>query len=842
MQPGTTVGPYEVRSHLGDGGMGSVWLAEDTRLHRRVALKTLHAAKTTDVAGRDRLRREARAAAINHPHIATVYDVLEINDEVVIVFEFVEGRTLAQEIAGALPIERVLAIGVQLAKALVAAHSQGVVHRDLKPSNVIVGPDGDIKVLDFGVARLLPMGTTSISGETVTAGGFAGTPAYAAPEQLLSSAVDERADLYALGVMLFEMSTGRRPFAGHDPVALATAKLASAAPSVSSTGTLLPPAFDALVARLLERQPADRPSSASEVLGALRTVSGESSTTSLPRVQRPVRWIAAAALLATIVAAAVFTIGLPSRATPEDRDTAQPVVAVMPLRNTSGDPSQDYLASGLAESLIANLASSRTLTVLSRSAIADALTTNPDGLKATNALGANVVVEGSLQRSGDQLRINVNVIKGDRTIWGGTFDGTAGRVFDLQTRMALAVGEALAAKPPGGTTPSTTKASAQEAYWRGRAFLDRRDVQGNVDAALSAFSESIQEDSNFALGHAGLGRAYWIKYAETRDAQYARLSVESGRRASALDADEPEVLNALAVSLDGTGQRDEAITLWRQAIELRPTFDDARRQLANVLASQGQMDAAVSEFQRAIALRPNFWGGYSDLGLALFRAGRYDEAAAAFEQVVKLQPDSYLGFQQLGSIYQAKGATEQAVAAYEQSIGIRPSFGAYSNLGTLQYTKGRYADAVTNYQRAIALRPTSALLYRNLGDAQRRLEARAEALESYRKAVQLVTTELTINPSNARSRAALAVYLMKAEQAAKALAEIRKALELSPEDVQVRLRAAVVHALAGRRAEALSEIQAAVERGYSTAAIRDEEDFSTLAQDPGFQQLIATSK
>ena len=245
MQPGSAVGPYVVRRHLGDGGMGSVWLAEDVRLHRLVALKTLRASQGSDSTARERLMREARAAAaLNHGNIATVHDVLEIDGDITIVFEYVDGNTLATVLRdGPWPFDRVVRCGIQLARALAAAHAHGVVHRDLKPSNVIVGGDGEIKVLDFGIARLLSHGTTvTTSGETSTGGGFVGTPAYAAPEQMVSSAVDERADLYALGVILFELCTGHRPFPGHDAASLASAKLAGEAPSVSSSTAMIPPA------------------------------------------------------------------------------------------------------------------------------------------------------------------------------------------------------------------------------------------------------------------------------------------------------------------------------------------------------------------------------------------------------------------------------------------------------------------------------------------------------------------------------------------------------------------------------------------------------------------------
>ena len=839
MQVGTAIGPYVVRRHLGDGGMGSVWLAEDTRLHRLVALKTLRGSQGSDAIARERLMREARAAAaLNHPHIAAVHDVLDSDGAVTIVFEYVDGVTLAVAMRdGRWPFDRVAACGIQLAKALAAAHAQGVVHRDLKPANVIVGRDGDVKVLDFGIARLLSQGTTvTASGETLTAPGFVGTPAYAAPEQMVSAAVDERADLYALGVILFELATGRRPFAGHDAVSLASAKLGGDAPRVSATDALIPAAFDSLVSRLLARDPFNRPATANEVVTALRAIIGESGTGELPRRSNWRRWSVAAALLTATIIAAVISIGRPR---PRPPQTGTPVVAVLPLRNTSGDPSKDFLAAGLSESLISSLAASPSLIVLSRVAVADAVKDDASIARAVPALGATYVIDGSVQQSGNALRVAVNLVRADQSIaWGRTFDGTFDRVFDLQTRMALAVGEAMSVKPPPATaaTPATDT-RALEAYWRGRAFLDRWDVQGNVDAAIAALTEAIGEQPDFALAHAAMGTAYWRKYSSTRDQQHARMAVEAGSKAAELQPDLPEVRLALAGSLAGTGRADDALVELRKALALRPTFDDAQRMLGVVLASQGKIDEAVQEFEKAIALRPKFWGGYNDLGFALFTAGRHEQAAKAYEQVVALQPDSYIGFQQLGTSYQALGDSKKAIDAYERSIAIRPNFGVYSNLGVLHHSAGDYQQAIDAYQLAIGLRPNAAVLYRNLGDSFTRAGRSNEARTAYLKAVQLAEKDLEVNPNDPRRLASLAVFLVKAGRPDAALRRMARARELNPQDGQVLFRSAVVHALMGRSDAALNDIASAIDRGYSVRAIQEEEDFTSLRSSRRFVDL-----
>ena len=268
--------------------MGVVWLADDSRLHRKVALKTVKTADADTSEGRQRLMREARAAAaLNHPHIATVHDVLDIDGQVIVVMEYVEGDTLAARMQrGPMSVTEVIEISWQLADALAAAHAQGVIHRDLKPSNVVLSPDGRAKVLDFGIARLVPAGADMSASVPGTIGvGLVGTPGYAAPEQYLSRNVDGRADLYALGVMIYEMITGRRPFPGTDAVLLATAVLRDDAPPLTASGMWVPPTLEALVARLLQRDPNKRPSSGDEVLVELSPVR---DTESSPLARRTV--------------------------------------------------------------------------------------------------------------------------------------------------------------------------------------------------------------------------------------------------------------------------------------------------------------------------------------------------------------------------------------------------------------------------------------------------------------------------------------------------------------------------------------------------------------------------
>jgi serine/threonine-protein kinase len=841
---GASIGPYRILRHLGSGGMGAVWLAEDTRLNRQVALKMVRPADADDAAARARLMREARAAAaLNHPHIATVHDVLEADGQIVIVFEYVEGETLHARIGrGPIPAPEAVEIAMQIAKALVAAHAQGIVHRDLKPANVIIGAGGHLKVLDFGIARMLAVGTTQSAPGSPSSSvvGFIGTAAYAAPEQMVSGNVDERADLYALGVVLFEMIGGQRPFLGHDVIELASSKLGQEAPPLSSTGELVPPALDGLVASLLSRDRDERTASATDVLSQLQAIR-ELLTRSGPSVRGILATIAAAVLLLVLSGTGIWQL---RQFTNSDAVPTAPVVAVLPLANASGDPSKDFVAAGIAESLISSLASLPSVTVLSRASVAEARSRVRDEAALAKDLGASYLVNGSVQESGGTLKISLNLVKPDRTVaWGDSVEGAFDRIFDLQSQLASALTSALAVRVSARElerikSQPTTNPDALSAYWRGKALLERADIKGNVDAAIGAFEEALRLDSRFALAHAGLGQAYRQHYVVTLDPSWAQRAVESASDALRLEPNRPEVRYVLALTLAGAGRHDEAIEELHRALALQPNYEDARRRLGLVLAEKGQVDAAIVEFRKAIALRPTSSSAYSTMGFALLQASRYQEAAEAFEEMVRVAPDNFAGYQQLGTAYQFLGDTDRALENYRKAIAIRPSAPAYSNIGTLLLQKRDFGGAVDAYEQAIKIRPNSATTHRNLGDALSGLNRVSEARAAYLEAIRLFEIDLKVNPRDARNLVLLAVASQKTGRPDIARKYVQAALAIAPENADVLYRAATVSALAGETTTALDYLDLAIKRGYSRSFASQDDDLSVIRSNERFQALI----
>ncbi len=832
---GTTIGPYRILRELGHGGMGTVLLAEDTRLGRHVALKTVSGPQAGTAGGRAQLLDEARAAAaLTHPAIAAVHDVIEHDGAVAIVFELVEGETLAARLAkGPLSEDQALAIAVQIADALAVAHAHRVLHRDLKPANVMLAPGGVVKILDFGIARFRPPGASAPAGGDDS---FAGTPGYVPPEQWLGKPVDERADLYALGVVLFEMLTGKRPFPEREPFTLAIASIDRIARRVSSLRPDVSPGVDRLVARLLAGDPALRPPRARVVADELRTLQAP------PAPPDAMPWTRVAAVAALIVA--LGAAGMWWALRPVRLDVRNPVVAVLPLANATGDTANDYLAAGVADSLVTSLASLPTVTTLSRAVVDESRRRQTSPADVARDLGATFVVDGTVQQAGDQLRLSISLVRPDGTVaWAEAVEGRARDLFQMQARLAGAFGDALrvqmtAADQTRLETPPTSNANALDAYWRGRALLDRRDTPGNLPRAETAFNEALRLDARFVDAYAALGETYWELYRMSRDTQWVDRAVQASSNAVKLAPDVAAVRLSLGITLTNSGRNSEAVQELQRVLAARPNDDEARRFLGMALAALGRLDEAVAEWRKALAARPNNWQALSEMGRALFQGARYADAEQAYRELVDLRPDNVIGYQGLGTVLQQQGRDDEALQYYERARTITPASQVLSNIGTLYYRRGDYARAAEAYRQALVGRPNSAPTHRNLGDSLLRLGRRDEALEAYRRAVTLAQDDLRVNPSDVVGLASLAVYLQKAGDDAAARRYLADVVRRAPDDPAIWSRVAQVHALAGRTDDALAALARAVDLGYARADAAAADEFAALRGQPAFERLL----
>jgi serine/threonine-protein kinase len=645
---GQMLGGYRIERLLGSGGMGSVFLARDTTLHRHVALKIIHESHDGDDA-RGRLLREARsAAALSHPHICTILEIGEADGSAFIVMEYVEGRCLRDRLdEGRVPLDEAVRYGIQAAQALAYAHDHGVIHRDFKAANVIVGAAGVLKIVDFGLARrhdpLIAAGTTMAS--LLPPGTFAGTPYAMAPEQVRGEATDARTDVWALGVLLHETASGTKPFEATTTPELFSAILRDAPAPLPGD---VPVALRQIIARCLEKAPQRRYQHASEVGAALEALSSSVVATRATwrrRLARP-RWLRAAAGL-------VIAVPLAMRALPFVREWLVPsslqnepvTLAVLPLENLTRDPDQEHFSDGLTDRLttvLGRLRSSR-LSVIGRgSSIPYKQSTKPLS-QIGRELHANAALKGSVRRSADQVQILAELVEtsNGQTIWSAAYDRSVSDLLTIEHEIAQAVSGALRISADGadGGPPSTRKLNPQayDLYLRGLSHT-MRDNERDVDQAIALFERAVALDPTFVPAQAYLALAYGAKSSAypPDDPLWEEKGFAAAQRALDLDPDAPEALYAQALLLwrpsHGFPSR-EALLALRRALAVQPNFDAAWHMHGAILMHVGHVEAGTRDIERALAINPRNTAARIRFAPIYVFQQKFDEAIAALNQV-----------------------------------------------------------------------------------------------------------------------------------------------------------------------------------------------------------------
>ncbi len=799
-EPGTVIGRFELVREIGRGGFGVVYEARDRELPRSVAFKLVRPGLLQ--VGEDQLRREADAIAqLSHPNLVTLFDVGRSDYGPYLVLELLRGETLDARLRrGPLPAQEAVALAVEVARGMGHAHGVGVVHRDLKPSNVFLCQGGQVKLLDFGMSHAF--GRQRLSG---------GTPGYMAPEQWRGEPEDERTDVWALGVILFQALSGQLPFPSDDegqtvlssrPAPLLTVKDA--------------PGLSRLVRRMLEKAPERRPRGAAEVLEALE----ESRQAQAPARVRPrlrSRPVLVAALVVAALAAVVLAIGLArSRGGPAPGPApgATRALAVVPFRDLSGLPGAATFNAGLTEEIRHRLTRVRGLRVAAGASAPG---------EAAGSAGAwpvmDVVLEGSVRREADQLRVAIELVdaRSGFRLWSQIYDRRGGAGFavqeDVARQVAGAVELVLGAAGTGTADPSMLE--AYDLYLRGRAALRTPADLAALEQAVQLFEQAIAADPRFAVSQAGLCDAWLARYRFTsaapdfqRAERACQVALEREPTAGAVH----QAMGSLHLAAGDAARAERELS---QAAALATYPVEALLGLASAQVALGRPEVAEATLDRAQRIDPGDWRVARQRGHLRFAAGRHAEAAEAYAEVVTRTPESAAAHANLGAARHMAGDFSGAVAAYRAALALGPSASALSNLGSAEFYLGHFDEAAVLYRRATELAPGDHVFWGNLGDALTFAGGgAADAAGAYGKAVELARRQLGINREDHGTRSDLARYLARLGEAGPARRERDQALGQAGGDQYVQYNAALVDLALEEPGPALDALERAVAAGY----------------------------
>jgi serine/threonine-protein kinase len=703
LAPGSRIGPFEVLAPLGAGGMGEVYRARDLTLRREVALKTLPEAVAREPNRLARLRREARIlASLSHPGIATLHGLEESGDGVpVLVMELVRGETLADRLhRGPLPLKDVLAIGHQIAEALAAAHQKGVLHRDLKPANISLTPEGRIKLLDFGLARALEEDEIDLRSQLSTAtspasdgGRVIGTAPYMSPEQARGQEVDRRSDIWSFGCVLYELLTGRRSFPGATFAETAVAVL-EREPDWGALPETTPVALRRLVQQCLKKDRDERLRDAADAGLGLREMTSELSSGNQSRAttnailagdQRlRIKKLASGLALGLVLGVLGFLAVRGSRARIQEVPDASPIrsLAVLPLDNLSADPEQEFFADGMTDALITELSKLGALRVISRTSTISYKKGDKPLPQVAQELGVDAIVEGSVLRSGERVRITAQLVRGatDEHVWAEEYERDIRDVLSLQREVARAIARQIQVKLTPDEQARLAEAApvdleANELYLKGVYYYNEAtgtlkppEVRKLLEQSVDSLQASIQRAPDYAASHAALARSYVL--LANRVGTHLLLDARAAaRRALEIDPDQADAhvvtgFTALQLDWDWAGAERH----YQRAIELSPNLAEAHRGYANLLSQLGRSDAAIAEIERAQQLDPLRLLIRAETGQIYASAGQHDRAIAIYRALRAKDPQNFAMPWALGGALIGKGSYEEGLAEYRSAV------------------------------------------------------------------------------------------------------------------------------------------------------------------------------
>ena len=892
---GESIGHYQIECLLGVGGMGEVYLARDERLGRKVALKFLPERLTANNTQLSRFKSEARAAsALNHPNILTVYEIGTEGNRHFIATEFIEGVTLRAALSrGKMGVHEALDVAVQVASALTAAHKAGVVHRDIKPENIMIRPDGYVKVLDFGLAKLTEQNSASGSQDlTITntqhtlAGFLVGTPRYMSPEQARGQRADGRSDIWSLGAVIYEMVGGVPAFSGATPSDCIASILKTEAPPLSSLAPAAPAELQAILHRALRKNKDDRYQTIAEMLADLRSVKEKlERAASAPTIQPVWLWTAAATAVVLIAISAWFftfyrsvPVAVPttvSTGVTAPANIPEKSIAVLPFENRSRDADNAYFADAIQDEILTRLSKIADLKVISRTSTQHYKSTPANVPEIAKQLGVAHILEGSVQKSGDAVRVNVQLIKAanDAHIWADTFDRKLTDILSVESDVAKAIADKLRAKLTGEeeqliSAKPTDSPAAYDAYLRGLAYsLKTANSTANVVNAQKYLREAVRLDPKFALAWALLSfvesRGYGTVTLQPTDA----LREEARQAAETALSLQPNLGEAMLAKgfyhYACLRDYDTAVRYFEQARQFLPNSSRIPESLAYVTRRQGQWDRSELYFNEAERLDPRNVSLLTQHALSYKDRRRFPEALRKLEQILNITPDDIDTIVEKGAISQAEGDLPQAATLL---ASVQPAADDTNALETQAYQAilERRPGAIISQLKTILANPDAGLgFYKGglrfwLGWVQDVTGDHIAANESWQQARRELEPFLTEQPENHILLGDLALTAMSlgdkaaafdfSERAMAAL-PIEKDAVRGPAPIEILARVAAKLGEPDRAIEALQRLLSIPYSGplgpgapLTPALLRLDPMFDSLRSNPRFEKLVEEAK
>jgi len=848
---GKTISHYRVIEQIGVGGMGEVYRAVDPRLERDVAIKVLPGAFSKNPDRLLRFEREARAVgSLNHPNVLAIYDVGDDDGVPYIVSELLQGETLRERMdSGLLTRGKAVEYAVFVAEGLAAAHAKRIVHRDLKPQNVFLTRDGHVKILDFGLAKLVhepPEDGETAEGPTADMvteeGSVVGTAAYMSPEQLQGLAVDHRSDIFAFGVMLYEMLADRRPFEGDSKAQVVASILRDDPPDLSDPRHHVPPTLERIIRQCLEKRPEDRFESAHDLAFTLRAISESGVSAPSAAVRTPLRRRvrATTVVLAVLVVAALASwkavTWISTPVLPENKS-----LAVLPIDTVGDDSEHALVAVGLRENLLDGLF---LLEMQTAGSVRIAPRYNAETLEqAWRREAVSLGINGRLALREDRVRLDLSLLEAD----GGSLlrsvaiDDQMSNLSCLQRepiqRIAEMLGQVIEPETEAGLDSLTSIVQqACMSCLRGRGLIGRSSQ--SLDQGIKALGEAIAEDPGYGLARIAMARACLLKFDETGDRSWIERGVEETRRV--IDMGGLELLGTLEqgrIYLEAE-RVDEAIESFTAATRIAGWSDEAFLGLGSAYEAAARLEEAEAAYQSAISRRPDHWRGHQWLGFLYWTSNRFDAAANQFHRVTEVVPDNPDGYNNFGGVLATLGRRDEALEVFQRSLEVKPNGVAYSQLGTLHFIESRYGSAAEMQERALELAPDDFDLLVNLAASYHWGGRRDRASEVFAQAIEVGETRLDSGDEDLVLMARLASCHAMIGNSGRARTLLDSVIDRPPNQARVMGLVAEAFENLGERELALEWIGSALDQGLTVEWIEERPSLSRLEEDSRFRRLI----